>query len=241
MKITKYLGSLEERENYLKNLWKTKEFKDSFETQGYVYQKTKNFLKSPRWIGTLTEVKLEHSHFYSWFNIFIEKEYSNPTVQDLYALHEIIHIATMEYDGSLSFEDWSWKMFYNEANASVESEVLVYKHLSIRNKSFDFKIWADEIDLTKSTSEIFLQRLSAAENPTSETEHKIAQYKIQNFQWMELWKPLYQSIESFMSSPGDEVSFRKWVKDNSKDDILFKEQAEAFSWTYWQNNPNKKF
>lgn len=242
MKIVKFLNTKEERFEYLKGIWKTEEFQESFNNKGYVYQKTKGFLTHSRVIAQMTDVKLEHSHFYSWFNILIEKEYSNPVVADLYNLHEIIHIATMEYDGDLSFEDWSWKMLMNEINASVESEVLVYKHLSIRSKSFDFPIWADEIlSSAMSTSDIFLERLRAASNPRSETEKKIAQYKEQNFIWMDLWKPFYKEIETFMATKPDESQMRNWIDSNSKDGILFKDQAESFSWLYWKNNPNKKF
>lgn len=242
MKNLKVLKTKTERVVFLKNLWQTEEFKKSFNEKGYIWQKTKDFLNKPRVIANMSNTKIEHSHFYSWFNILIQKEYTNKTVQDLYYLHEIIHIATMEHKADMTYEDWQWKMLENEINASVESEVLVYKYLPIREKSFNFPIWADEVDLKSlNKSQIYLKRVEASINPKTETEKKIAQYKEQNFQWMELWKPKYQQIESFMAKKLTEQELINWIKENSSNDVLFEQEAITFSWLYWENNPKKTF
>lgn len=242
MKNIQVLLTTKEREQFLKNIWKTEEFKKSFEEKGYIYHKTKDFINKPRIIAEMSDAKIEHSHFYSWFNIFIKKTYSNSTIEDLYSLHELSHITTLKHSHDMPYEEWQWKMLENEINASVESEVMVYKHLPIRSKSFSFKIWADTLDLKNlSKAEVYLKRVAASINPQNEVEEKIKQYKDQNFQWFELWKDTYLKIENFMSSNPSPKAMTKWIEQNSTNGILFEDKAKQFSWVYWKNNPSKTF
>ena len=238
MKNIKILSTEKEREDFLSNLWKTDEFKSSFQSKGYIYQKTKDFLSKTRIVAEMSDSKIEHSHFYSWFNIFIKKEYKNDTIADLYSLHELVHISTLIHHKDMSYEEWQWKLLDNEINASVESEVMVYKHLPIRSKSFNFQIWADTLDLSSlNKAEVYLRRIAASLNPVNDLESKISQYKDQNFQWFELWKDRYLDIENFMSSNPSSDQMLSWIESNSDDGVLFKEKAEQFSWVYWKNNP----
>ncbi len=239
MKNLKDLINFQDRESFLKNIWHTEEFKESYLNKGYIYQKTKNFMNLPRLIAEPTEIKIEHSHFYSYLNILILKNYDNKTIQDLYYLHEIFHIASMPYQKDLSFQDWSFKMINNELEASLESEVIVYQHLKIREKSFDFPIWYDTLEKNISKSDLLFLRAKALIDPKNNIEKNISKYLDQNKNWCNLWKDSFEKIENLMvdfQQSQDLLLLKSFIQNNEENNIPFYQKALLFSEEYFKNN-----
>ena len=97
-----------------------------------------------RFIGEMTDPRIERAHFSPWWNVLGRRTYENAAIHDLFYLHEMSHMAMLVYEDSMSWEAWAAKMADNEMLASLESETLVYLALpSLRAKSFDGQIWAD--------------------------------------------------------------------------------------------------
>lgn len=211
-------------DNFVFGLWQTEPFRLSHKTEGgYINNIVKRFSKEPRFFAEMTEPAVEWSHFTAWMNIIYRREdfYRNPTVNDLYYLHEIYHIISMNYTPNLSFEDWSMKMWDNERNASIQSEVEVYFALpEIRETSFPFEIWVDRFLQNKvllvadigdnlrfyNTNKLEFQfklqlvRSAAMIHPIvdDEIENVIANYANMNIIWYRIWKNKYNIVEYFM-------------------------------------------
>jgi hypothetical protein len=107
-------------------LWRTPEFQESHASRGYVFRWIERLAEYPRFIGELTEPRIERAHFSPWWNVLGRRTYDNPAVHDLFYLHEIAHMAMLVYEGTMSWEAWAAKMADNEMLASLESETLVY-------------------------------------------------------------------------------------------------------------------
>ena len=55
----------------------------------------------------------------------MNRTYDNPTIEDLYRLHEMFHAAFMPYFPGIGFDAFHRKMEDNELKASVCSEIRV--------------------------------------------------------------------------------------------------------------------
>src|SRR5690242_8900722 len=138
------LVTREEIHAQFKALWRTAEFRESHVAGGYVHGWIERLAEYPRFIGELTDPRIERAHFSPWWNVLGRRAYENPAIHDLFYLHEISHMAMLVYEDTMSWEAWAAKMADNEMLASLESETLVYLALpSLRSKSFDAQIWAD--------------------------------------------------------------------------------------------------
>lgn len=227
----------EEILNFCSSLWATTEFKESFKKQEYIGKLCDLFASRPRIVIEMTDSSLEHPHFYSWLNILSKRVYNNPYIQDLYYLHEIYHMATMTYDPNLNYTKWADKMIENELMASLNSEVLVYKHLPIREKSFSFPIWFDSLveDDFKDTAALAQKRVFAMNNPKNKVEDQLSSYREGNELWVEIWRDAYPEVEGRVKSlieTGDVESFLLWIKKNTDQEIPFFMQAKVFSSFY---------
>lgn len=249
MKNLKALTHKEERENFLDNLWKTPEFKEYRKRMGSWLQNIEqDFIKHPRFIAEYTNAELEHAHFYSWFNILILREYKNPIIQDLYYLHELYHMTQMPYKVS-GFDEWYKKMVDNETLAAMFSEVLIYNEINIRNQSFPFPIWYDQLSPEdfKDLGKLQDKRMEAMTNPKNEVEGILHQYHVNNQTWGEVWRDNFSKIEAHMwffyetaKNTNKDVDYEKmavfihqeWLRANSSDNIPFKSEAEDFADSY---------
>ena len=223
MQELRQMTTREEVEEFTQTLWRTPEFlRSSREPGGFVKKWVDLFSERPRFCLSSSEPGIETSQFYSWMNALSLREYQNPVISDVYYLHEIVHIATMDYRPRLTFDTWKAKMVANETYASLESEVLVYFALpSLREGSFDFEIWADRFLLDKSrlvaslgNQELFTENfpafyrtLRARRVAISQTEvslrdpveQVIALYARQNDLWAEIWRDSRSAIEDALS------------------------------------------
>lgn len=234
----------QEIEDYIYSLWATDEFKNSHkDPNGYINRIVKMVSSFPRFFADMTDPTLEWSHFYSYFNILIRRTYHNKTIQDLYYLHELVHIGSMLYSDKIDFDTWMDKMTSNEMFASLESEIYVYESLAIRGKGFNFEIWYDSLSKGQLADREYIKSLRKERmiNPQTEPEILLNKYHNNNRIWGEIWRKNYQRVESALcqfhfdsiTDPDTAISnYRQFIKDNSKDDILFKEEAEKFSKVY---------
>lgn len=235
------LKSPNEIDDYLYNLWQTSEFKKSHkDSNSYIYSWIKDFTKYPRFFAQMSNEHIERAHFTPWFNVIYFRSYSNPYIHDLYLLHEIIHLVTLQYQTD-SWSNWRQKMFDNEMITSLYTEVEIYNHLPIRDKSFTDSIWADKIKNSyNSFQELISLRQRAMINPQDESEKIIAQYAKNNEIWAEIWKRDFIEVENHMqefykkTDPQEAIDFHlNWLKQNSQDFIPFKLNAELFARVYW--------
>lgn len=247
MKNLEVLIDKKQINDYIYKLWSTDAFKKSHkEKNGYINQLVDKFSNNPRFFAEMSNKDIEWSQFYSYFNILIKRKYFNKTVQDLYFLHEMHHMATMKYDKNLDFESWQRKMIDNEMESSVESEILVYEKLDIRDSSFNFEIWYDSLpkDLIKDRSKLIQHRFSRMKNPTTNVEITLNKYFTNNKVWVDIWKNNYSKVEKAVAELYEESKldpkkavkkYSKFLEKNTNDLIVFKEEAEKFSKIYLNN------
>ena len=88
--------------------------------------------------------KTEWAHFGAWWGGITDRQYANPAIHDAYWLHETYHKGFMTYVPNISFEGFKDKMFRNELNASMASEIELYMNYPpLRNQTFPHEIFAD--------------------------------------------------------------------------------------------------
>lgn len=247
MKNLKVVESKKEIKDYIYKLWSTDVFRKSHkEKNGYINKLVDKFADYPRFFAEMSNKDIEWSQFYSYFNILMERTYHNKTVQDLYYLHEINHMATMLYDKSLDFDSWQRKMIDNEMESSIESEILVYDKLDIRGSSFNFEIWYDSLpkELMKDRSKLIQHRFSRMKSPTTNVEITLNKYFTNNKVWVDIWRKNYPQVEEAMGSfysmaksdPKKAIKrYWKFIEKNTTDQVMFKEEAEKFSKIYLNN------
>lgn len=178
-------------------------------SQKVLRQLMDQFCAAPRVVFEASEPIIERGNFTSWYNALALRDYKNPAVNDLYYLHEISHIATMDYSGDYSFDAWKAKLFLNELEASVLSEAYIYFLApGLRELSFQDEIWVDRYLRAKPhpTLEQVLQvllddrtRIQMKPNPADHQELRIADYQIQNEEWARVWRSRYSIVEAHMS------------------------------------------
>ncbi len=154
--------------SYTNSLWRTPEFQaSSRQVGGLIHDITVRFADYPRLFFEYTDPVLEKYHFVNMFNLvplregwYASKEgnrwHSGDAIQDLFHLHEIYHIVTRDYVRDIPFDKWVDRWYFNEKDASLMSEVLVYFHFpTLREKTFIGEIWADRfLDNRQSVTEL---------------------------------------------------------------------------------------
>lgn len=244
MKNLNHLSTKQDLNNYIYNLWSTEEFKKSHkDPNGYIHKIVEKFCEHPRFFAEMTDPSIEWAQFYSYFNVLILRTYHNKTIQDLYYLHELVHMATMEYYPNYSFDKWLEKMIDNEMEASLESEILVYENLNVRGSSFNFEIWYDSLpkDILKNRDALKSHRRGRMKNPQTDVEIVLNKYNNNNQIWGEIWRDNFQKVEqamdlfkkeSLMSHDEAISNYLTFIDKNTTDGILFKTEAEKFSKIY---------
>ena len=245
MKQLTCLDNFEKRKQFVFQLFKTEKFKIAM-NQDWFKQLIHDFCKYPRFIGEYTDQKLEHAHFYSWFNILILRKYDNLIIQDLYYLHELKHITTLTYNHKQSFENWKHKMIENELEAALLSEVLVYNLIpDLRSLSFNYKIWYDEVPQYILNNMDYLRsyRKQSMKKPKTEVEKTLHRYYKSNDQWAKIWESNYKNVEKMMNifysiaiyNPDLAIEVFQETLEQYKDKktgIIFIKEAKAFTNSY---------
>ena len=234
----------------LRDLWTTEAFKSS----DYIDAWTAEASHRCPVLFEMTEPDIEWSHFTSGLCALALRQYDNPVVQDLYYLHELIHIGTLPHPKEIDFYSWRTQVFRNELSASMHSEVYVYFEIpGLRASSFEHEIWADRFlndrwyDFYATNKQFARERMrrerklvSTNANPHDYIEQQIAGYFHQNIQWAEVWRDLYPQVSGHMHDyirgkirPKEH---RQWLIDHFGDkDIPFQEHAVAFAEQYQRN------
>ena len=245
---------------YFKLLWRTPEFQESHTPGGYVYRWIERLADYPRFVGELTDPRIERAHFSPWWNVLGKRTYENEAIHDLFYLHEIAHMAMLVYEDSMSWEAWAAKMADNEMLASLESETLVYFALpSLRGKSFDATIWADRFLAEEPhgggmrdaavraahRSFMLMERYRARRAPDDVIEHRIAAFQHENEAWATIWRENYAVVERGMCTFRAMASrnrreatdwFLEWHEGLAKPSgIPFLTEAERFAEVYWRS------
>ena len=198
MKDIVRLDNPNEIKGFTRNLLRT----DAFRRSPWIDELIEDFAQRPRLFFHYTWPDIEWSHFTTWMNAVAIREYENPTISDLYLLHELRHAATLEYDPEVGFAAWYRKMTTNEYRASLDSEVFVYFRIpGLRQDSFPFAIWADRFlgqELGPELEQhIASERVRAMRDPDpfDFSEQQIASYARQNFRWANVWRENWQEVE----------------------------------------------
>lgn len=131
---------------FWENLWRTPEMKKIM-LEDPEYSKILERAKELVWWWVEPTQEYERFHFSAWFgNTILKRDYESPLHQDLFHLHDILHAITFENKPLGTEENWRNRMRANEIAVSLETEVLFYfRFPHLREQSFDFKIWHDEI------------------------------------------------------------------------------------------------
>jgi len=246
---------------FFKALWRTPEFQTSHTPGGYVHQWIDRLAEYPRFIGELTDPRIERAHFSPWWNVLGRRDYENPAIHDLFYLHEIAHMAMLVYEETMSWDAWAAKMADNEMLASLESETLVYLALpSLRAKSFPTQIWADRFLAEEPhgggmrdaavraahRSFMLMERYRARRVPDDALEQRIATFQQENEAWALIWRENYREVERAMRtfrelSLSDRREASAWLLDwhdgraRAAGGIPFRREAEQFAEVYWRS------
>lgn len=201
--------SADECRKYIQNLWITDEFRESDWVAGIA-----DDVASELPVFYELTNKDERSHFSTWFRAVAHRKYKNKFVQDLYYLHEFVHVAGLNYDANADWSDWYRKMAENEMEASLASEAFVYWYVpGLREKTFNHKIWADRFrfeDARKRSNDddsmfnedairIERQRIIRDPDPFDWLELQIANYMEQNKDWCRIWSKQWRKVEEHIS------------------------------------------
>jgi hypothetical protein len=240
MKSLEVLTTPEQISAWLLGAWKTQEFKTAHQnTYSFLQPIVKKFCDHPRFIIQMSDPYLERAHFTPWFNLLTLREYENPYIHDLFLLHEITHMVTLTYQVE-DFVPWTKKMFENEMTASLFTEVEIYDHLPIRDKTFAEPIWWDTLPNEYSYEDLVKWRIAAMERPQNNIEEVISHYGVNNLKWAQIWQANYLVIEQHMknfysiNNKTEQVkSHLLWLQLHQTDNILFKQEASEFAPIYW--------
>ena len=115
---------------------------------------------------------------------------------------------------------------------------MVYQHLPIREKSFSFPIWYDELPKKASKLTVLIERIAAMTYPKSPAEKNMSKYVSQNTQWALLWEDKRNEVETNLYQfyqTANVTGLVKWLESVSTDGIPFKDKAIEFSKVYHPN------
>lgn len=240
MKNFKCLDTIEARKEFIENLFQSSEVKNSLNTP-QLKKIVEDFCQYPRFIAEYSNQEIEHAHFYSWFNIMILRSYENKVIQDLYYIHELKHITTLQYDSKMMFDDWKKKMIQNELESALFSEVQIYDLIkNLRPKSFSFPIWYDEVsdDIRLDNQLLAEHRKQSMKSPKSEVEKTLFRYNMSNDSWSEVWRVNYQNVEKYMEKFYKTQSIEEYIQDfkitPDSEQIIFENEAKKFTTSYLQ-------
>ncbi len=207
--------SAEEVHEYIYGKLKTEEFRRSYQEHGFVYNVVDQFAKLPRMFCQMSDEVAEWAHFSTWWGIIPERQYDNDAISDLYYLHEMTHAGRMAYVPKMGFYSWSQKLFENELEASVVSEIQVYFELpGLRAKTFPHEIYADRFLEDKAFVTMWEEDRAGAIAHLKECRRSlydagpeiendmcarwVKRFARQNSSWVDIWYRRYDEVETAM-------------------------------------------
>lgn len=155
----------------------------------------------------------EYAHFTQSFAfILMRKGYENRTIEDLYYLHDFVHMLFGYPLQPRSFTiDWFRTVaLYNEYIASNETEIMTYYRLpELRKKTFEFPILFDFLfeksDAKPTVKELFETRKNYIDygklpafiktEEAKEVLSFLSRFKDNNEAWVKLWYYKFPAIE----------------------------------------------
>lgn len=147
MKNIQKLITPHEIHTYVRALFRTDEFRDSYDRGGLVKKVVNDFAAYPKFFYEMTDKRLEYGHFTSWWGgmqLRPDEYKHSDAIHDLYYLHEMTHAGTMPVYPGLMHDTFMRILGDNEADASVTSEIAAYFDMpTLRAKSFAYPIYAD--------------------------------------------------------------------------------------------------
>ena len=208
---------------YVRDHWKTDLFRrNQDERGGYLQQYVDLFAGRPRIFYDMDDAELERNHFTVWMNAIQRRDgYTNPHLEDMYNLHEMVHAIDMRYDSHSTHFDWSVRSLVNELKATIETEVVLYFALpGLREKTFPFEIWADRFlrdrvllspqhptnhgffaaDPDGFRNALLKKRWDVRHGPTpgDVIEGMIYGYVARNDEWDRIWADCFPEIDAHM-------------------------------------------
>ena len=269
MKIVDLIESRADIHDYVASLWKTDAFRESHKKGGFVHGVVDQFSIMPRLFCETTNDRLERAHFSTWWNGMMKRDdYTNPTVADLYWLHEMNHAGTMVYVPNIGRTAYDEKMERNELESSALSEIQIYFEMpDLRAASFNHPIYADRFlqnpdmqelwkaDKVAAIETIRMMRrdvmVSKPEHELDLTERWIRKFTLQNRVYSDTWADRYKEVENHMyefriaaiANRHDALLMhRDWLETEAGKDkvdhIPFREEAELSTAFYWKNKRN---
>lgn len=207
--------SEQEVHDYIYGKFKTEEFRRSYREHGFIYDVVDRFAKMPRMFCQMSDDVAEWAHFSAWWGVIPERHYDNDAVSDLYYLHEMTHAGRMAYIPDMSFVGWSAKLFENELEASVTSEIQIYFELpGFRARSFPHEIYADRflsdpgfVALWQNEPENAISLIKECRRDLYYAGPEIDQdmcarwvkrFARQNSAWADIWYRRYDEVENAM-------------------------------------------
>ncbi len=239
-------------QNFIGNLWVSDEFKDAFKNKHpFLDNIIQKACKYPIYFYQPSD-DIERSHFSTFWRHIPLREYNNPVVNDLYYLHELAHLAHMDYKSDVRPENWNrWEtsMIFNEFFASMDSEVFVYLHFpTLRSKTFNFEIWVDRFlkqgatDSNEWRNRLYQERnivMYGVNENRDDIEKYIHHYAQQNKIWADIWRnsfykinrqvTLFQNIFNIPAPKSAIEGFKFFIEDNTISDVPFRYEAEQFN------------
>ncbi|HVK12171.1 MAG TPA: hypothetical protein VM597_25690 [Gemmataceae bacterium] len=223
MKNLTLLASCTDVIGYARDHWKTDVFRRLQDEPGsYLQHYIDLFAGNPRIFYDMDDAELERNHFTVWMNAIQRRDgYTNPYLEDMYNLHEIVHAVDMTYDSHSTPFDWSVRSLVNELKATIETEVVLYFAIpGLRAHTFPFEIWADRfldnrvlLSPRHPTNQAFFaadpdgfrntllkKRWDIRHGPTpgDPIEGMIHGYVARNDEWDRIWAECFPEIDGHM-------------------------------------------
>lgn len=208
-------------QSYVFGLFRSDLFREN--SGSFVHSLVADFARVPRMFAEMTNPELENSHFSTWWNVIMLREYSNPVVADLYLLHEMYHASTMPYVPGIGKAAFDEKMQRNELEASVMSEIMIYfAQPGLRSLSSFPHLYADRflddprmVSLWQNSPTVATETIrsirrdvmvSKPEHLMDVTERWIRRFAEQNAVYSITWANSYLEVETRMADFHYEVS-----------------------------------
>lgn len=241
MKITFVPSTPEESLKYLQGKWTP-----DFAEHPFVKDLTARVARRMPLFCKMDNESLERSNFTTWLGVIAERDYPNPYIGDLYLLHELYHLDTLQYDSSRSWSQFQWEMLSNEFEASLLTEMQIYLEMpTLRPKTFAHEIYVDRyllINPSKEFWEFTLRELRMkamrSPHPFDFLEQQIAAYGELNREWCRIWAKSWKGVDQHMEQLNKDLHIPRimfqhadWINQNSTgaDNVPWELEAIQYS------------
>lgn len=224
MKNVEILYTPEEVTSKVNSLWKTDLFRREAQNPDSIIAKTvQRGAQYPLFFYDMSDVlsastpdneKAEWAHFTAWMGGIGRRTYDNDYIADLALLHELYHKGTMPYSADMDHEAFKRKMFDNELEASLTTELEIYfRYPELREHTFSQEIYADRF----LRDEQFMQRWQQDPERMRDfirekrrdamyhgdkgdtVQYWIQKFAVQNESWANVWSERFNDMETAMA------------------------------------------